>query len=171
MNRVEEHRINLLWAFEFLDQVTSDVTPEMADWMPPGTANPLGATYAHALCSADVLVNSILAGRPPLFETSWTGTTGISEPQMALTDEWALRVLVDLGRARPYAQAVFESVDAYLDQLEENDLDRAIDLSNFGFGDRSISWILSALVAGHIHNMIGEIAVLKGLQGGRGYPS
>jgi hypothetical protein len=170
MNRIEEHRINLLWAFDLLDQVVADVTPEMADWMPPGTANPLGATYAHALCSADAMVNGLLAGGTPLYESVWEGQTGISEPQMALTDEWALRVLVDVSKARPYAQALAESIEAYLDSLEEDDLDHTIALPNFDMGERTVSWILSGLVAGHLHNMTGEIAVLKGLQGGRGYP-
>lgn len=170
MNRIEEHRINLLWAFDLLDQVVADVTPEIADWMPPGTANPLGATYAHALCSADAVVNGLLSEGTPLYEGAWEGRTGISEPQMALTDEWALRVLVDVGKARPYAQALAESIEAYLDSLEEDDLDRTIALPAFDMSEHTVSWILSGLVAGHIHNMIGEIAVLKGLQGGRGYP-
>ena len=170
MNRIEEHRINLLWAFDLLDQVVADVSPEMADWMPPGTANPLGATYAHALCSADAIVNGLLAAGTPLYEGDWDGRTGISEPQMALTDEWALRVLVDVSKARPYAQALAESIEAYLDTLEEDELDRTIALPSFDMNERTVSWILSGLVAGHIHNMTGEIAVLKGLQGGRGYP-
>jgi hypothetical protein len=170
MNRVEEHRISIVWAFELLDDVIDDVTPEMADWMPPGTANPLGAAYAHALCSADEMVNRVLAGGEPLFSSSWAGQTGISEPQMLLTDEWALRMMIDIGVARQYAQAVSESIDAYLEGLDESDLDRVVDLSAVDMGQRTVSWILAALVAGHLHNMVGEIAVLKGLQGGRGYP-
>lgn len=171
MNRLEDQRLNLLYAFELLDDVVADVSSEMADWMPPGTANPLGATYAHALCSADGIVHGLLAGGTPLFEGAWAETTGISEPQMALTDEWALRVMVNVTQARAYAQAVFESIDAYLDELKEEDLNRLIDLGAFNLGERPLSWVLAALVAGHVHNMIGEIAVLKGLQGGRGYPA
>lgn len=170
MNRLEDHRLSILYAFELLDSVVADVNAEVADWMPPGTANPLGATFAHALCSADATVNTLLAGGASLFESSWAEKTGISEPQMALTDEWALRVMVEITAARAYAQAVYESIEAYLDALTEDDLDRLVDLTAYDMGERPVSWILSALVAGHVHNMIGEIAVLKGLQGGRGYP-
>jgi hypothetical protein len=49
-------------------------------------------------------------------------------------------------------------------------LNRILDLSNFGLGQMSVGAVLSRMVLGHIHNMSGEISVLKGLQGGRGYP-
>jgi hypothetical protein len=33
-----------------------------------------------------------------------------------------------------------------------------------------VAWVLSALVISHMNNMIGESAVLKGIQGAKGYP-
>ncbi len=34
----------------------------------------------------------------------------------------------------------------------------------------SARWVLNSLVVGHLNNMAGEISVLKGLQGSKGYP-
>ncbi len=72
--------------------------------------------------------------------------------------------------ARKYAQAVYRDSTEYLQSLSDADLDRVVDLSNQGFGERSVAWILSSFLISHNHNMAGEASVLKGLQGAKGYP-
>jgi hypothetical protein len=79
-------------------------------------------------------------------------------------------VQVDLVTARVYGQAAFESADTYLATLSEKDLARAIDLTGVGLGVRPLSWCVSALVLSHLNNMVGEISVLKGIHGAKGYP-
>ena len=157
-------------AHGFLDATVQDVTPEQAHWAPPGVANPLSATYVHAIVSEDVAINMILKGGAPLFASEWTEKTGISEIQPLTTFEWARRVQVDLPVLHRYAQAVHSATDAYLAQLTDEDLARDVDLSNFGLGHMTVGAILNRLVLGHIDNMCGEISVLKGLQGAKGYP-
>jgi len=163
-------REDIRWAHELLEQVMQDVTQEQLDWPPPGKANPLGATYAHALTSEDVIVRQWLQGLDPLLESEWKGKTGISEPQFGSDFEWARRVRVELPVAREYAQAVYAETDRYLALLEPGALDRVLDLSKQGFGPKAVAWVLSALVISHMNNMIGESAVLKGIQGAKGYP-
>jgi hypothetical protein len=170
MDAIAYLRMDLKWGHELMELVMGDATQAHADAAPPGTANPLGATYAHALTSEDVIVQGWLQGQQPLFESSWSGRTGISEPQFGSDFEWARRVRVDLPAARQYAQAVYAATDRYLGSLRPDDLDATLDLSARGFGQRTAGWALSALVASHLHNMVGEAAVLKGVQGARGYP-
>jgi hypothetical protein len=158
------------WAHGLLELVMQDATQEQLDWAPPGRANPLGATYAHALTSEDMIVQRWLQGAEPLFESAWKGRTGISEPQFGSDFEWARRVRVELPAAREYAQAVYAATDRYLASLEPGALDRVLDLSKRGFGPKAVAWVLSALVVSHMNNMIGESAVLKGIQGAKGYP-
>lgn len=64
---------------KFLEGTMQGVTPDMAHWMPPSKAQPLGATYAHVLISEDFLINGLLKGAAPLLASSWTGKVGVSE--------------------------------------------------------------------------------------------
>lgn len=170
MDPIAYIRSDIRWGHDLLEQVMQDATPEQAHWAPPGTANPLGATYAHALTSEDVIIHRFLQDREPLMEAEWMGKTGISEPQFGSDFEWARRVQVDLPAARRYAQTVYAATDHYLASLTAEDLDHTLDLSARGFGQKTIAWALSALVISHLNNMVGEAAVLKGIQGAKGYP-
>ncbi len=157
-------------AHGFLNAVMEGVTSELAQWAPPGTANPLAATYVHAIASEDLAINMVLKGDAPMYATAWAGKTGISEVQPLTTAEWARHVQVDLPTAQNYAHAVHEATDAYLVTLKDEDLTRILEMSSFGLGQMTVSTLLNRMVLGHIDNMCGEIAVLKGLQGTKGYP-
>jgi hypothetical protein len=170
MNAIDIHREGLRWGFEMLEMVMAGVTPELAHATPPGIANPLAAIYAHAIADLDAIPNYLPQGKPILFETEWKDKTGISEPKWHADFEWARRVKVDLPAARQYAQAMYKNADAYLASLMEDDLAHQVDLSFVGLGTRTLSWCISALVVGHLNNMAGEISVLKGIQGAKGYP-
>jgi hypothetical protein len=160
-------------AHDWFEATMADVTPEQAGWLPPGTAHPIGSRYAHTIVSEDMMVNGLLKGEAPLLATAWAGKTGISgDPQAAFqsTQEWARSVQVDLPAAREYAAAVYAATDDYLGSLEPADLDRAVDLSDWGMGEWSQGAFLISLVLGHVRDLMGEVSCLKGLQGAKGYP-
>lgn len=52
MDIITSHREALKWAADLLEMIMAAVTDEQAHWMPLGIANPLGATYAHALVTS-----------------------------------------------------------------------------------------------------------------------
>src|SRR5438045_1835273 len=54
----------------YLDGTMADVTREQAHYSPPGRANPIGATFAHLVCSEDMVINGMLQQRAPLSATS-----------------------------------------------------------------------------------------------------
>lgn len=170
MNATALLREQVQQAHRFLNATLEGVTPEQAHWTPPGTANPLAATYVHAIVSQDVAINVVLQSGAPLYATQWAEKTGISEIQTKPTAAWARRVRIDLPTARSYAQAVHTATDAYLATLTDEDLARVLDLTGVGFGQMTVGTLLNRMVLGHIDNMTGEIAVLKGLQGAKGYP-
>lgn len=170
MSNASVYQEGFTWATQLLEMVMADITPEQLTWLPPGSANPAGATYAHAVCGIDAIINGMLRGGAPLFAAAWAGKTGVSDPQMQSTPEWARTVQVDLTAARAYAQAVYADASAYIAPLSDEALVHEVDLSMVGLGTRTVGWMLNALIIGHINNMAGEISVLKGLQGGRGYP-
>lgn len=170
MNVISFLREQIQQAHEFLEATMEDVTPEQAHWTPPGTANPLAATYVHTIASEDAVIHLLLQKSTPLYASGWVDKTGVSEIQPRTTAEWASSVRVDLSALRHYAQAVHVATDTYLAQLSDDDLVRVVDLSNYHMGQPTIGHLLNRFLLGHIDNMCGEISCLKGLQGARGYP-
>jgi hypothetical protein len=163
-------------ARQVLDGTMADVTQAQVDFIPPGIANPLGATYAHVVCSEDTVVQGMFRQIAPLSASTWAARTGLSEPMPVPGPDWAdygpwtRRVKVDLGALRAYAQAVAAQTDSWLAGLSEADLDQPMDLSGIGLGQHRWGTAIALLLANHLGTETGEIAVLKGIQGARGYP-
>jgi DinB superfamily len=161
-----------------LDGTMADVSDAQAHFTPPGRANPIGATFAHLVCSEDMIVNGMLQQHPPLAASSHADKLGLSEPMPTPGSAdwseayaaWTRRVRVDLPALTAYAQAVYGATDAYIASLSDMDLDRELDLSGVGFGTQKLGWVLNFLVLNHIGTETGEISALKGIQGAKGYP-
>lgn len=165
---------NLKEAHQYVEQTMDGVTNEIASFMPSGTANPIAGTYAHLVFSEDYFTHGFLKATQPLFETSWKDKTGISELQPTDWEteypRWLKTVTIDVEKAREYAQAVYAATEAFVDSLTDEDLAREIDMSAFGMPPRTVSDILGGMIVGHARDIMGEISVLKGLQGLKGYP-
>lgn len=160
-------------AHQILEGTMADVTPEQAQWLPPGNAVPLGATYAHMVMGEDMMINMMLQGKQQLRDTSHAGKLGLSEPPPGTGqpwEEWSRSVKVDLPALKQYAQAVYKNTTDYIGSLSDGDLSREIDLSNFGMGRQTVAWVFGNFVVGHLNNHCGEASCLKGLQGAKGYP-
>ena len=163
-------------ARQVLEGTMADVTQQQADFIPPGIANPLGATYAHVVCSEDMIVQGMFRQTAPLSASTWAERTGLSEPmpmpgpQWADYGPWTRRVKIDLAQLRVYARAVAEETDGWIAGLSDTDLDRPLDLSGVGLGQHTLASAIALLLAHHLGTETGEIAVLKGIQGARGYP-
>jgi len=158
---------------QFLEGTLAGVTAEQLHSVPAGTANPLGATYAHVLLWEDMGVHSLLLNRPPLAASSWAGRTGLSEmpplDRPGHWEEWSRRVRVDLPALRSYAGAVHEAAEAYFASMSDADLEREVDLTAMGFGRRPAAWVITNMLQ-NVALHCGEIAALKGLSGQTGYP-
>lgn len=163
-------------ARQVLQATMADVTPAQAEFIPPGLANPLGATYAHVVCSEDLVVQGMFRQVAPLFASTWADRTGLSEPMPTPGPEWSeyapwtRRVKIDLDALRAYAEAVAAETDSWLSSLSDADLDRPMDLSAIGLGQHTWATAIALLLGNHLGTETGEIAVLKGIQGARGYP-
>jgi hypothetical protein len=164
-------------AHDILEGTMADVTAEQAHWAPPGVANPLGATYAHAVVAEDFVINGMFRQQAPLLAGQWATRAGLSEPMPepaspAWADyaAWTRRVRIDLDSVRDYARAVYAETDSYLAGLSDADLEQPMDLSGLGLGPQTVASTLTLLLLNHIGTETGEIACLKGLQGARGYP-
>ena len=161
-------------ARELLEATMADVTPEAGQWRPPGSVMPIAAQYAHVIYAMDATVHSLLQGKPALADSTWLGRTGLSELPpirvLAPFNEWAAKAEIDLTALRGYAQAVYAEVDRVLGSLQDEDLQRKVDLNGAGLGEQTALFVLTAGVLANVHLHCGEISCLKGLQGQRGYP-
>jgi hypothetical protein len=162
-------------ARETFENTVADVTPEQLHSDPGGKALPLGAIYAHLIFSEDAIVQGMLQGKAPLFETSMKGKTGTDKPMPAMdaewsknNEEWSKTVKVDLPALREYSKAVYAATDAYINTLKDEDLEKEIDLG--AWGKQPLFQMLSGFLIGHTNSITGEISVLKGVQGAKGYP-
>jgi hypothetical protein len=174
--RVELLRNIVRDARQVLDGTMADVIQAQVDFIPPGIANPLGATYAHVVCSEDLVVQGMFRQIAPLSASTWAARTGLSEPMPVPGPDWAdygpwtRRVKIDLDSLRAYAQAVATQTDSWLAGLSDADLNQPMDLSGVGLGQHTWATAIALLIANHLGTETGEIAVLKGIQGARGYP-
>jgi hypothetical protein len=82
---------------------------------------------------------------------------------------WTRRVKVDVPALR-VCTSRGRGTDTWLATLAEAELDRPLDLTGAGLGQHNLASAIALLVANHIGTETGEIAVLKGIQGARGYP-
>jgi DinB superfamily len=155
---------------EVMESTMADVENAHAHWVPPGKALPLGALYVHVLTAEDFFIQGLLKGGAPLWDSSWKGNMGLSEPRPPRGqpwEDWARRVRIDMPKLREYAKAVFAATDAYVDSLSEGDLEKEIQ-----FNERKIrlAGFFLGVMCTHCANHTGEISTLKGLQGLKGYP-
>lgn len=166
MNAIDLLKYAVGNAFGILGQVTADLTQEQADWVPPGIANPIGATWWHTVSGTDLNVHKWCAGQAPIFESAgWRDKVLLAsgpEPERT-TREHMLSIQVNLPALHAYTEAVAEAVQALLSTQSPKDLERRIDKYNVGeLLERRVIW--------HINAHCGEIAALKGCQGVKGYP-
>jgi hypothetical protein len=172
MNTAELIQFSLGNAFGILGDVTADLTQEQADWMPPGIANPIGATYWHVISGVDHVVNKWCMDREPLSaQAGWREKVlTVSAPEPEHGGDWLAymqAIRVDLPVLHEYAQVVASAAREWLSSLTPEDLERRMETP---VGELSLGQFLEVFVIWHVNSHCGEISALKGCQGARGYP-
>ncbi|GIW08783.1 MAG: hypothetical protein KatS3mg060_3588 [Dehalococcoidia bacterium] len=154
-------------ANRMLLDATSDLTVEQANWLPPGTANSIGLTYAHIVNIQDRYLNTFILGQPTIWEREgWGERLGLPDA-MRMSREAASDQKIDPAAFRAYAERVFAETNAYLDRVDEAELAREVQ----GYrGPIAVSLVLGRLMAFHAVSHLGEIAALRGVQGLKGLP-
>ena len=127
-----------------------------------GASSGIGAAYAHVIAGEDYFVQTVILGKPRLWESCWQAKIGITAQ---IGRDWGVTI-PDLAAFREYAAAVTTAVEAYAETLTPAELDRTV--SFFG-NPRPVSRVLATLVV-HGSGHAGEIAALKGAMGLKGLP-
>lgn len=168
MDVKEYIRRQIAGAWRVSDAVTSDLTDELLNWTPPGTANPISSILAHIIGGEDRFIQTVIQGKPSLWESqNWAEKIGVGvvPRRGANWEEYrGRRLSVDAFRA--YQEASRAATDAYVMTITEGELDRKVVFNN---EERLVGDMLALLVT-HITQHAGEIAALKGIQGAKGLP-
>ena len=172
MNTVELTQYSLDNAFDILAQVVGDLTQEQADWLPPGCANPIGASYWHAVSGADEVICRWVLGKEPLnLREGWRQKAlAVSAPEPEGGEGWLAwmqTVRVDLPALHEYAKATAAMLKGWLEKLTPEDLECKI---NTPIGEFNVAQVIETFIVWHINAHCGEISALKGCQGAKGYP-
>ncbi len=152
-----------------IDEAVGGLTAEQLHWVPPGTnANHIGFTLWHYVRTEDNIVQFILQDRKPTvwIESGYFERFGLDRVSqgtgMTTADAHALR-LPPLDQWLAYQQAVWQASDAYLSSIDDGALERTVRV--MPFGEIPARQTLSGVVLTHGHGHLGEICVLRVLQG------
>lgn len=172
MNTVQLIRGQIKTAHDWLEGTVADVTPTMANFVPPGQAHSVGTRYAHLIVAEDTMTHAMLQGGASLYTSTFAGKTSVADPPRAWDSklEWAQSEKVDISALKNYAQAVYKATDDYVAKLKEVDLDKEVDLTQAGFGKWALGAFLITFLMGHVRDIMGEISAINGVQGAKGYP-
>jgi hypothetical protein len=150
-----------------VDATLAGLTDEQLNWIPPGTANPIGLTALHMLASEDKFI-SILRGKDRLWQTqNWSGTFNLAEPPGFGQDWTDLRqTTLTVETLLAYQVVLRVETDFYLEALTPEALEFPV---KFQTGHDRVVDVLTLLIS-HTMIHVGEIAALKGVYGVKGLP-
>lgn len=156
---------------ELMESTISGVSDEVVHFNETNKALPVGAAYAHAVISEDVILSTMILKTAPL--SSDNLRTGLSIPMTSFSEwdkyeEWVKSVKIDLPKLQSFAQEVYGATDKYLASLTDADLEKEIDTG--GMGKYTLSHLLTNFIILHNASLAGEVSAAKGFQGHKGYP-
>jgi hypothetical protein len=146
--------------------IIQELTKDELIWVPPGLANSIGTTILHVLTGEDRLIQSVLQGKPSLWEADrWYEQIGVIRLPVR-GDDWTGVDLISLQVPAVfiYAQVVEQATTNYLRLLNDNNLEEQVEV--YGQEQTRAEALFSIII--HNTSHAGEIAALKGLQGIRG---
>jgi hypothetical protein len=162
-------RANIRNEHNMLDQAMKDLTPEQMHFVPPGTkANHIGFTIWHYVRTEDNIVQFILQDRKP---TMWVagnyfekwGLEKVAQGTGMTLEQANEMRLPPIEQWMEYQSSVWKATDDYLGSLDDASLDRTVKV--MPFGEIPAHRALSMPLLTHGHGHLGEICVLRVLQG------
>ena len=167
MKAQELMRAQYAQANRMLESAIKDCDATALTTVVGGNIGTVGAIYAHAVFDEDGWVAGV-TGNPTIWESGgWASKTGLEEISGRQSQEWAQSVTYDLAAFREYAQAVYAQMDAYLEGLSDEDVDREIE----AFGAKTtVGKHFGSMGLWHVMSHQGELSAVKGAQGLKGLP-
>ena len=155
-------------AHRLIDASINGATDGQFNWLPPGLANSIKASFIHLVVSEDFFIQQIIQDQPQVWVAGgWAEKIGLPFPPGGGQGWEEIKgVKLALAPVLAYQKEVRAATDAYLAALTSEALDRSISL----FGNPAPVAAALAIIVSHIVGHAGEIAALKGVQGIKGLP-
>ena len=155
-----------------LDQAMEELTQEQAHWKPADQINHIAFITWHYTRTVDNLTRFVFRRQPTLWmEGKWDERFGLdSRAQgtgMSHEDAGSLRI-PDLPAFRDYMKEVWHETQVYLDTVNSEELERVLTVRPLG--ELPIREILGTSILTHGYTHLGEIWMLRSLQGLRSSP-
>jgi hypothetical protein len=152
-----------------LDEAVKGLTPEQMHFVPPGTnGNSIAFTLWHYVRTEDNIVQFILQDRKPTvwvagnYHERWGLEKVAQGTGMPVEVAHAMR-LPAIDEWMEYQRGVWQATDGYLSSIDDSTLERTVKV--MPFGEIPAHRALSMPVLTHGHGHLGEICVLRVLQG------
>ena len=155
-----------------LYEAMEGLTEEQAHWRPGDTGNHIAFIAWHYTRTVDNIVRFVLQRRPTVWmEGKWDQMFWLdSKAQgtgMTAGEAVALRI-ADIPAFCKYMSGVWDETQAYLATVTEDELAKRMTIRPLG--ERSLEEVLGTVLLAHGYTHLGEIWLLRGLQGLRGNP-
>jgi uncharacterized damage-inducible protein DinB len=148
-----------------LQTVLRDVDADVLWKAPPGSANPIGAIYAHTVGIEDLYIQQIMQRKPLIWdEGGWGERLG----RKTSPNLWETKPgpQIDLDAFLPYRRAVYTASELYIAGLGDKGLEKSLPFPGRDWS-MSIAHLLTVVIS-HGTAHAGEIAAIKGVFGGKG---
>ncbi len=151
------------------DRVLDGLTAEEISWQPRPDANSIGLILLHMARSEDSFVNSMIQGKPQLWETGkWYEKLNMSVEDTGnrLTAEQVEAFVVpDIKDLMAYTEAVRNQTLDYLKDATPEALSQKVELTR-QLPFEPIVGVLLMVNVTHLAQHVGEISYLRGLKRG-----
>ena len=175
MALIEFLREGLDQLYRQYDEAVADLSPEQWHWRPGEGCNHIAFSVWHYVRTVDNVIRFVLQRQPTLWmEGGWDRRFGLDSKSqgtgMSPQEAAALR-LSPPEEFRRYMQEVWRMAREYTASLTDQDLERTARIRMRGeLAERPLRTILGETLLTHGFSHLGEVWVLRGLQGLRGTP-
>jgi hypothetical protein len=172
---------NITFWHQYPELLVRDLTPEQLRWQPQGHDTSVLFALWHPYRAADELVHGMVMRRPSVYTSqAWAERLPVRETGMTpfgngLTREQIGRLDLDVREVLAYARAVGESINAYLDEISDEEAAADVQLPFFKDVYPSVQVMSKAetiafFAIAHTAEHLGEVQFIKGLMGLQGAP-
>ena len=173
MTQAKFLRSHLERLHDSLEDAVKDLTPDQLHWRPGEGCNHIAFSLWHYVRTEDNLVRFVLQNRRPTvwLEGGWNELFGLDRVAQGtgMSQEDAVAVhLPSSEEFLPYIRSVWQATGEYLDSATDDDLQQMFTVRPMG--ERTGLQVLTENLLTHGFSHLGEIWVLRGLQGFKGSP-
>lgn len=168
MNGVQALKAALDASHFWYQATVADLTPEWANFLPPGKGSPISANIVHVIQREDYIIAQLIQDGLPLWEREGWGQRLAITRMYELDETVGRHFKMDPAVLTAYIDMVYAQTEGFYAHLRDEDLDREIDTGPDG--RMPVGQILSVFLLGNNFAHTGEISAIKGLQGAKGYP-